>query len=79
MKKSFIIILFVVAISFSAPAGQVLELKARHLIEYSQDNKREADNDELLKQRVVCYAKIEILIIKVQLIDNLYTPRYNSS
>lgn len=79
MKKTFVILIFVVAISFSAPANQILELRARHLIEYSQDNKREASSDELLKQKVISYMKIEVLRIKIQFIDNLYSQHYNSS
>ncbi len=79
MKRTFIIVIFVISISFTAPATEVLVIKARHLIEYSQDNKKEASDDELLKQKVITYAKMEMLIIKVHLINHSYSPRLNSS
>jgi hypothetical protein len=79
MKKTLIILLFVAAISTSAPAGQVLEVRARHLIEYSQDNKRQASDDEILKQKVICYMRIEVLKLRVMMVDNSRYYAYNSS
>ena len=79
MKKTFIILIFVIAISASSPSNPVLIQRARHLIEYSQDNKKEASTDELLKQKIVCYMRVEILRIKIQLIENSLTAQYNSS
>jgi hypothetical protein len=79
MKKTFIILIFVVAISTSAPSNPVLIQRARHLIEYSQDNKKEASSDELLKQKVISYMRVEVLKIKIQLIEKSFTTQYNSS
>lgn len=79
MKKTFVILIFVIAISISAPSNPVLLQRARHLIEYSQDNKKEASSDELMKQKIISYMRIEVLRIKIKLIENTFTPQYNSS
>lgn len=70
MKKAFLILTFLLAFNFFSPNTQVLSQKARHVIEYTQEDKqRDVTNDEILKNKVVRYMKMQILLHKISLID----------
>lgn len=59
-----------VAFNFSSPNNQVLNQNVRHVIEYTQEDKtRDLTNNEILKNKVVMYMRMQILFIKVSVIN----------
>ena len=80
MKKGFFIIILVLTINVTAPAGNTLYQRHRHLIEYTQEvNKKNADNDELLKNKTVMYLRFAVLANRIMFIDRSYGIYDNSS
>ena len=80
MRKGFFIIILVLTINVTAPAGNMLYQRQRHLIEYTQEvNKKDADNDELLKNKAVMYLRIAVLANRIVLIDRSYGTYFNTS
>ncbi len=70
MKKAFIILTLLVAFNFSTPNVNVLSQLARHSIEYRQEDKsREVPNNELLKNKVVRYLRMQMLLNSVVRVD----------
>ena len=58
------------AFNFSSPNNQVLSQSARHIIEYTQEDKtRGLTNNEILKNKVVMYMRMQVLNIKVTVIN----------
>jgi hypothetical protein len=73
MRRSFIIITFVLAINFTSPNIQVIAQTVRHQIEYAQEDKsKDITDSELLKNKVVMYMRLQVLTISVAVIDNCY-------
>ena len=78
MKKAFIILTLLVAFNFATPNANVLSQLARHSIEYRQEDKsRDLTNNELLKNKVVRYLKMQLLLISVVRVDK--NVRFNTS
>lgn len=70
MKKAFIILTLLVAFNFSTPNANVLSQLARHSIEYRQEDKsRDLTNNELLKNKVVRYLRMQMLLSSVVRVD----------
>ncbi len=70
MKKAFIILTLLVAIHFGVPNVNVLSQLARHSIEYRQEDKsREVPKNELLKNKVVRYLRMQMLLNSVVRVD----------
>jgi len=70
MKKAFIILTLLVAFNFATPNANVLSQLARHSIEYRQEDKsRDLTNNELLKNRVVRYLRMQMLLSIVDRVD----------
>lgn len=70
MKKAFIILTLLVAFNFATPNANVLSQLARHSIEYRQEDKsRDLTNNELLKNKVVRYLRMQMLLSSVVRID----------
>ena len=70
MKKAFIILTLLVAFNFSTPNVIVLSQLARHSIEYRQEDKsRDLTNNELLKNKMVRYLRMQMLLNSVVRID----------
>lgn len=70
MKKAFIIFTMLVAFNFATPNANVLSQLARHSIEYRQEDKsRDLTNNELLKNKVVRYLKMQMLVSNVVRVD----------
>ncbi|HMQ81151.1 MAG TPA: hypothetical protein PKE39_03425 [Ignavibacteria bacterium] len=70
MKKAFIILTLLVAFNFATPNVNVLSQLARHSIEYRQEDKsREVTNNELLKNKVVRYLRMQMLLSSVVRVD----------
>ncbi len=79
MKRILFILFLVIAINFSIPAGDTMNQRQRHLIENTSGiNKRDVPADELLRQKVIIYARMEMIAMKVLIID-LNGRNYNSS
>jgi len=78
MRKSFIIITFLLAINFTAPNIQVIAQTVRHQIEYAQEDKsKDITDNDLLKNKTVMYMRFQVLMIRIAVINNaLY---YNTS
>jgi hypothetical protein len=56
MRRSFIIITFLLAINFTAPNIQVIAQTVRHQIEYAQEDKsKDLTDNELLKNKSLPY------------------------
>jgi len=71
MRKSFIIITFLLAINFTAPNNQALTQIIRHQIEFAQEDKsKDLTDNELLKNKVVMYMRLQVLMIRVAVINN---------
>ena len=78
MKKAFIILTLLVAFNFATPNANVLSQLARHSIEYRQEDKsRDLTNNELLKNKVVRYLRMQLLLISVVRVDK--NVRFNTS
>ncbi len=71
MKKAFIILTLLVAFNFSSPNNQVLSQTAKHVIEYTQEDKtRDLTNNEILKNKVIMYMRFQILLVRVSIINS---------
>jgi hypothetical protein len=80
VKRILFILFLVIAINFSAPATETLVLRQRHLIENTSGiNKRDVPADELLRQKIVSYARMEILIYRILITDAYHNGYYNTS
>ncbi|GEM_PF-1493357 len=70
MKKAFIILTLLFAFNFATPNANVLSQLARHSIEYRQEDKsRDFTNNELLKNKVVRYLRMQMLLSSVVRVD----------
>ena len=70
MKKAFIILTLLIAFNFATPNANVLSQLARHSIEYRQEDKsRDLTNNELLKNKVVRYLRMQMLLSSVVRVD----------
>jgi hypothetical protein len=73
MRKSFIIITFILAINFTAPNTQALTISLRHKIEFAKEDKsKDITDNELVKNKVIMYMRMQILIIRVAVINNSF-------
>lgn len=71
MKKTFFILILLAAINFTAPNTQALTQSLRHKIEFVlEDKAKDLTDNELLKNKVVMYMKMRVLLVRVILIDN---------
>ena len=69
-----------IAINFSAPASETLVLRQRHLIENTTGiNKRDVPADELLRQKIINYVRMELLVYRILVADAYYNRFYNTS
>jgi len=70
MKKAFIILTLLIAFNFATPNVNVLSQLARHSIEYRQEDKsQDLTNNELLKNKVVRYLRMQMLLSSVVRVD----------
>ena len=70
MKKAFVILTLLVAFNFATPNINVLSQLTRHTIEFRQeDRSREVTNNELLKNKVVRYLRMQMLLSSVVRVD----------
>ncbi|NOS85016.1 MAG: hypothetical protein HOP31_07735 [Ignavibacteria bacterium] len=70
MKKAFIILTLLIAFNFGTPNANVLSQLARHSIEYRQEDKsRDLTNNELLKNKVVRYLRMQMLLSSIIRVD----------
>lgn len=70
MKKAFIILTLLVAFNFTVPNNQALSQRIRHIAEYRQEDKsRDLNENEILKNKVVMYMRMQMLIIQVVMIN----------
>ncbi len=70
MKKAFIILTLLVAFNFTVPNNQALSQRVRHIVEYRQEDKsRDLNENELLKNKVVMYMKLQLMVFQVVRID----------
>ena len=80
MKRILFILFLVIAINFSAPASETLVLRQRHLIENTTGiNKRDVPADELLRQKIINYVRMELLVYRILAADAYYNKFYNTS
>lgn len=80
MKRILFILFLVIAINFSVPASETLVLRQRHLIENTTGiNKRDVPADELLRQKIVNYARMELLVYRILIVDSYHNRFYNTS
>jgi hypothetical protein len=71
LKKAFIILTLLAAFNFASPNNQALSQTNRHVIEYTQEDKtRDLSNNEILKNKVVLYLKMQILMVRVCMINS---------
>ncbi len=78
MKKAFIILTLLIAFNFTVPNSQVMSQTLRHVIEYRQEDKsRDLTENEILRNKVVMYMRMQIMLFRVIVIDA--NGRFNSS
>ena len=78
MKRAFVILTLLIAFNFTAPNSQTLILTIRHQIEFAQEDKsRDLTDNELLKNKVVLYLRLQLLAVRVSVINSTYY--YNTS
>lgn len=70
MKKAFIILTLLVAFNFATPNANVLSQLASHSIEFRQEDKsRDLTNNEPLKNKMVRYLRMQMLLSSVVRVD----------
>jgi hypothetical protein len=80
VKKGFFILILVLTINISAPAGNNLYQRQRHLIEYTQEtNHRSTADDVLVRNKTVMYIRYAVLANRILLIDLSGEAYSNSS
>jgi hypothetical protein len=71
MKRTFLILTFIIAFNFTAPNTQTLAQTVRHHIEFAQEDKsKDLTENELLKNKVVLYLRIQMLLVRVMIINS---------
>lgn len=71
MKKTFIILTLLLAFNFGAPNAQAMQLKVRHIIEYTeQDKSRDITENEILRNKIVMFMRLQMIIIKVAAVNS---------
>jgi hypothetical protein len=71
LKRAFIILTLLIAFNFTAPNSNTLAQTVRHHIEFAQEDKsKDLTESELLKNKVVLFLKLQMLLVRVELIDN---------
>jgi hypothetical protein len=71
VKKTFIILTLLLAFNFGAPNTQAMTLKIRHVIEYTeQDKSRDLTGDEILKNKIVLFMRLQMLTIKIAAVNS---------
>ena len=72
MKKAFVILTLLVAFNFTAPNSNSLAQTIRHHIEFAQEDKsKDLNENELLKNKVVLFMRLQMLLVRVVMIDNM--------
>lgn len=70
MKKALLILVLLAAFNLTAPNIYALNQKSRHIIEFSQEDRtRDLTNNELLKNKVVMYLRLNVLEVRVMMIN----------
>jgi hypothetical protein len=70
VKKAILILVLLAAFNLTAPNIYALNQKSRHTIEFRQeDRSRDLTNNELLKNRVVTYLRLNVLEVRVMMIN----------
>lgn len=78
MRKSFIILIFLLSINITSPNSQIIAQTTRHQIVFVQEDKsKDITDNELLKNKVVMYMRFQVLMVRVAVINN--SEMYNSS
>ena len=78
MKRAFVILTLLIAFNFTAPNSQTLIVTIRHQIEFAQEDKSRAlSENELLKNKVVLFLRLQMLAIRVSVVNSV--NYYNSS
>lgn len=63
--------MFLLAINLTAPNNQLIAQSVRHQIEFAQEDKsKDLTDNELLKNKVVMYMRLQVLLIRVAVINN---------
>lgn len=66
MKKAFMILTLLIAFNFTAPNTNILTHLARHTVEFRQEERtRGLTDNELLKNKVVRYIRMQMLLSRV--------------
>lgn len=66
MKKAFIILTLLIAFNITAPNTNILTHLARHTVEFRQEERtRGLTDNELLKNKVVRYLRMQMLLSRV--------------
>lgn len=70
MKKAFLILILFAAFNIISPNTQVLAQTLRHKIEFTQEDKsRDLTSNEILKNKVVMYIRMNVLKVRIAVID----------
>ena len=78
MKKAFIILTLLIAFNVTAPNSRQLTQTLRHHIEFAQeDMSKDLTENELLKNKVVLYLRLQMLHVRVSVINANY--EFNTS
>lgn len=78
MKKALLILVLLAAFNLTAPNIYALSQKSRHTIEFrEEDRTRDLTNNELLKNKVVMYLRMNVLEVRVMMINR--NAEFNSS
>ena len=71
MKRTFLILILVVAFNFTSPTGQIYSQSARHNIEFVKVAKsKDLSRNELLKAKVIQYIRYCVLVKRVAKINS---------
>ncbi len=70
MKRTFLILVLLVAFNFANPTGQVYSQNVRHNIEFVKvDKSRSRTNDELIRNKVIMYLRYQVLLMRVNSVN----------
>ena len=80
MKKSLLVLTFLIGISFSAPDANLMLMRHRHTIEYSIENHTKyLTENEIIKERVAMYLKLSIILSAAARFQENKEKNFNTS
>jgi len=77
MKKTFYIIILLLAISFTTPNSEFFSQRVRHVIEFNyEDKKKKLKDSDIIKNKAVLFVKLHLILQRIEQINYVYSLNY---